>query len=113
MKEFTVYHNESPRDSDSYRFFEWDRIEKGNLKKVATVRTPSLNDVYRLTNHIDRAWWENDGVEVVEPAQHSSTSVGDLIVDETEGKAYQVASFGFTEVEDKGDAFEAIKETAV
>jgi hypothetical protein len=47
---------------------------------VATVESDNPNDVYRLTNSIDRGWWENDGVEVHVETPVRSTSVGDLIV---------------------------------
>jgi len=52
----------------------------------------SLDHAYEMTNHIDKAWWENEGVTRVGP-ECRSTSVGDVIFHE--GVPHRVASFGF------------------
>jgi len=55
-----------------------------------------LEDVFRATNHIDSAWTENPGVrEINKDTRKRSTSVGDIVLDASERKAYVVASFGF------------------
>lgn len=38
----------------------------------------ALEDAFELTNHIDRPWWENEGVRLCKESR--STSVGDLVV---------------------------------
>jgi hypothetical protein len=45
---------------------------------VAMIESTSLEEIFRLTNHIDRPWWENDEVEVRKKGR--STSVGDVVV---------------------------------
>jgi len=44
---------------------------------VAEVDSDDVDDAFRLTNHIDVAWYENEGVTVHKQAR--STSVGDII----------------------------------
>lgn len=44
---------------------------------VAEVESDDLDDIFRLTNHIDHAWYENEGVVVHKQAR--STSVGDIV----------------------------------
>lgn len=49
---------------------------------VAEVVTEEgLEDVFRVTNHIDDSWWKNPEVKVHKKVR--STSVGDVVVDET------------------------------
>jgi hypothetical protein len=45
---------------------------------VAMVESDDLDEVFQLTNTIDRPWWENEGVEVRK--QTRSTSVGDVVI---------------------------------
>ena len=49
---------------------------------VATVRCSRLEDVFRLTNHIDHDWTKNNEVEW-SGGWTRSTSVGDVVIDET------------------------------
>lgn len=46
---------------------------------VAYVSTDDVETAYELTNHVQRPWWENDGVERVGP-ETRSTSTGDVVV---------------------------------
>jgi hypothetical protein len=94
----TVWHANNPtwRTEDSP---VWDAR---NYTMVAIIdpnesgEPVSLDDAYRLTNHIDRAWWENEGVNRVGSEPRRSTSVGDVIF--RNGTPYRVASFGFDEI---------------
>lgn len=62
--------------------------------KVAEVDTDDLEVAFELTNTIDRAWWENEGVKaIVTPCR--STSVGDILV--RGGKTFWTAGCGFEE----------------
>ena len=74
---------------------------QGCYEYVASVESDDLDTAYRLTNHIDCAWWEQDGVarsHKVEKAR--STSIGDLMV-APEG-IYAVMPFGFKKVKSFG-----------
>lgn len=65
---------------------------------VAVVRgCAAIDDAFRLTNHIDCAWWKNDGVELVGPPAHRSTSVGDVVVDAA-GKVWRCEMVGWVEI---------------
>jgi len=70
---------------------------RAEFEKVATVFCEDLNDVFRLTNHIDRAWTTNPNV-VPEGYEHRSTSVGDVIVDD-DSVAWYVAPSGFKRID--------------
>jgi hypothetical protein len=67
------------------------------FKLVALVDSGSLDEVFRLTNHIDCPWTDNEKVEPI-GNQHRSTSVGDLVRLST-GKWYVCAMIGWKEVE--------------
>lgn len=68
-----------------------------NYKVVALVDTDDLERAFMLTNHIETAWQENEGVKAkVENCR--STSVGDLMEDE-KGNLFMVAGCGFEKVE--------------
>lgn len=63
---------------------------------VAIVDTEKgLEDVFRVTNHIDHAWWENPEVKMFKKDSRS-TSVGDVIEDEN-GKRFLCDMAGWTE----------------
>jgi hypothetical protein len=68
-------------------------------KLVAEVEVPeescladACEEAFRLTNHIDCPWWDNEGVTRHGP-ETRSTSVGDVVV--VGSVAFRVASFGF------------------
>jgi hypothetical protein len=83
--------------------------------KVATVDLPDEQyaGAYRLTNSIERGWWENEGVEAhtesdafrtVEGVRGTrSTSVGDVIV-LSDGRVMECASVGWAEIYGNGGA---------
>lgn len=68
--------------------FDGEAIWPDEYRLVARVEVPEGTDVsprdqaglaFYRTNHIDVAWWENEGVERVGP-ETRSTSVGDVVV---------------------------------
>ena len=61
---------------------------------VAEVEGNSLDEAFRLTNHIDRAWWDNPGV--ITHKKSRSTSVGDIIV--TDDGTYRCETIGWTRI---------------
>lgn len=67
------------------------------FKLVALVDSDSLEVIFRLTNNIDHAWTENEGVWTI-GTNHRSTSVGDLVQLGT-GKWYICDMVGWREIE--------------
>ena len=53
------------------------------FRKVAIVECEGLEDVFRITNHIDHSWLTNPEVLWHVPTSRS-TSVGDVVEDENE-----------------------------
>jgi len=68
------------------------------FKLVALVDSNSLEEIFRLTNNIDRAWTENEGVEPV-GNRHRSTSVGDLVQLGSTGKWYLCSNAYWREIQ--------------
>lgn len=71
-----VYHAREP----NFRDDEPQEFNDANFELVAEVECAQFEDVFYLTNHVDHAWWENEGVTCVK--QSRSTSVGDVVVTE-------------------------------
>lgn len=69
------------------------------LEQVATVFTNDLDEAFRLTNHIDKSWHENERVKVIKKSR--STSVGDVLL--YEGVMYVVAPVGFLSIDGDKD----------
>lgn len=93
MPRFMVFHYVRP---DRFAFstgteFNWPE----GFTQVAVVTCETMGQVFELTNHIDRSWFDNPGVEVL--VQSRSTSVGDAIMDEA-GDVYIVAGVGFERI---------------
>lgn len=93
---YKVYHANTRDTRFEHNPDAWVNRKDGDYLHVANVEADSLQEVYRLTNHIDHSWTDNPQAEPV-GNEHRSTSVGDVIVD-AEGKAHMVASFGFTDI---------------
>ena len=93
---YKVYHY----DMEKYRCFlgRWDGASPSfeDYKLVATVNAESIEDVFRLTNHIDNDWRENAYVTPTKEAQRS-TSVGDIVEDEKR-KRWICQSMGWKEL---------------
>ncbi len=99
----TVYHQKFPDDPETQR--QWDpMINKDrpapwpeDYIEVAKVETDDRGVAWRLTNHIESAWTENEGVtpsaEGVLHGQHRSSMVGDIF--DVDGTLYVVAWSGF------------------
>ena len=70
---------------------------QGHLVPAAQVEAASKNELFRLTNTINKPWTENTEVSLIENSDAflSSSSVGDIFVDEN-GLAYLIESYGFT-----------------
>ena len=86
-----VFHN--PR-TDFFRVNPSDVFTITPDELVAIVDTDDLDEAYRLTNHIDKPWYENTEVQTIRKSR--STSVGDFM--ELNGAWYAVAPMGFDKV---------------
>lgn len=87
---YTVWHAINP----TYGIGGHREFSKLNFKRVALVESNSVDDVYRITNHIDDPWWDNP--EVIKKVEESrSTSVGDVVVAE-DGTAYRCEMVGWS-----------------
>ena len=78
MRKFRVHHKKDMM----FRYNEADKMVVFDFTLydwVANVRTHNLGDVFRVTNHIDEAWWENP--EIIDHKESRSTSVGDVVHD--------------------------------
>jgi hypothetical protein len=73
-----------------------DALEAGLYTEVAEVDTDSFDTAYRLTNHIESSWTENEGV-TAKGEKNRSTSVGDLMGPD-DGSFHIVSNFGFNKV---------------
>lgn len=79
-KLFQVYHL---RNSLFAVGDEVPEFNERNYMLVAAVAASHIEDVYMLTNHIDRPWPQNEGVLLINPSSSPrSTSVGDVIIEE-------------------------------
>jgi len=104
--EFKVYHSRNWALNSKLHFMESEKLcpeckdgykpFRSNYKAVAMVESDSIGMVFQYTNHIDRAWWENKNVRLIEESR--STSVGDLVEDET-GQLWVCASVGWEKCE--------------
>ena len=86
-----VYHAVDPK----FGMGEVKQEFPADYELVATVETASVEEAFRLTNHIDGDWRYNEGVKPTELARRS-TSVGDIVVD-MNGRIWECASCGWTE----------------
>ena len=79
MPQLHVYHrSELPDPLDSER-----KVAEGwptRYIHVADVEARSVEEAYRLTNTVRRAWWTREEVTAVADTPLRSTSVGDVIV---------------------------------
>lgn len=98
---FSVFHKKRPTFG-----IEWlgddlgdippDRVLLADFERVAIVNCENLEDVFRVTNHIDESWQNNpEVVTAVERAR--STSVGDVVIT-ADGKAFLCDHVGWVEV---------------
>jgi hypothetical protein len=71
-------------------------FEQGGFEMVGIVTSEDLDDAYRLTNHIERNWTENDEVATPVDVEPRSTSVGDIFV--LDDGVHLVSPSGFTKI---------------
>jgi hypothetical protein len=91
MKNFLVLHKIDP---DFWN--EPDAAPHNDYEYVATVITNSMDEVFRITNTIDKEWWLNPEVEhTPDKDGFRSTSVGDIIVEMPENISHIVCKIGF------------------
>ena len=67
-----------------------------DFKAVAVVEAKSVDDVFRITNHIDQSWTKNPEV-VRYVGQPRSTSVGDVVVEQS-GTAFRCEMAGWSKI---------------
>lgn len=100
---FHVYHSQ---DLDTLRgteigkrhWFSPERAQWYQEVAIIEVKQPEqqLEEVYRLTNHINGdGWYQNREVQWFAPTHLRSTSVGDVIVSMISGAAWITTSLGF------------------
>ena len=94
---FTVYHN-NELPSLMAKAAQAAKAFPDGFKKVAVVDADNIDEVFRITNHIDEAWYGNPEVkELFDKGR--STSVGDVVVEEN-GTAHYCAAFGWEQMEE-------------
>ncbi len=107
MQKFRVYHKKEMmfryNEADAMTFYDPDLYYW-----VANVRTRNIGDVFRVTNHIDEAWWENP--EIFEYNESRSTSVGDVVFDVAAGTYHLCMPAGWKELNtlESGESWMAI-----
>ena len=98
QSEWLVYHCIDLQKMFSLQPQLWKERER-YYQLVAVVEAETLEEVYRLTNHIDYDWRENALVRTVATTPPRSTSVGDVLV-RSDGQAWLVSRVGFIPLED-------------
>ena len=86
-----VYHSKHLSLEKQDKTFPEDFLE------VAECDSDDLGEIFEITNHIEQAWWLNEGVRKTIESQVRSTSVGDVIV-LSNGSAYVVATIGWSAI---------------
>ena len=81
---FAVYHAINP----TFGFSKTQPKFPEDFKKVAIVECYNMEDVFRVTNHIDESWTKNPEVLEVIGVGNRSTSVGDIVIDSDNRKFY-------------------------
>jgi hypothetical protein len=96
---FEVYHAKQPLFG-----FGPEQSFPADYEKVAEVEVKNnpdlpaaVEEVYFLTNHVDRDWTTNPGVKAI-GNRHRSTSVGDVVINTTTGEKLRVGSFGWDKI---------------
>ena len=67
-----------------------------DYEKVAVVESDNVEEVYYLTNTVERCWWENEKVRPL--GKFRSTSVGDVVVNITTGEKLRVEGCGWSKI---------------
>jgi hypothetical protein len=101
---FKVYQTKDWEINSKLHFLEEDEVpgdhDRSNYHLVAELPGGlGIEDVYRLTNSIERSWWENPLVRPMFRAEGCrSTSIGDVIVDVGKDQAFICLSVGWKEI---------------
>lgn len=85
---YKIYHAVNPTFGMTKQNFPAD------YKQVAIVETTSLDEAFRITNHIDEDWRKNPEVLETIGDKFRSTSVGDVVVDENDN-GFECVSIGW------------------
>lgn len=75
-----------------------DELPIGDFKFVATVNADNINDVFGISQNIDKSWLKNQDVIATTQTEARSTSVGDVIKDIENSRFYMLEFTGMTEV---------------
>jgi len=94
---YLVYHSKDIIDMVRRLGPAPEEINLKNYDLVAMVESETLDDVFRITNHIDTSWWNNPEV-IMAYNEVRSTSVGDVAVELESHKAHMVMGIGWEEV---------------
>jgi hypothetical protein len=89
----TVYHHLRPENAPE--------ITRPILYPVAYLEDVFLSDVFRATNTIDRSWVFARDHDTQITILLRSTSVGDIVVDKSDGRWFRVERVGFRELTDE------------
>jgi len=92
MQKFVVFHADHPNFGVGTKPKFPDEYSK-----VAAVRACNLEEIFRLTNHIEQDWTENDEIEWSRDSDCRSTSVGDIVIDPN-GDIYYCKNFGWEKI---------------
>ena len=92
-----VFHANTDAVRESGRSaFDCEAVWPDEFQAVAVIGgIEDVGEAFQLTNHIDSAWWENEGVTRI-GGETRSTSVGDVVV--LNGEAFMVKGCGFAAV---------------
>ena len=100
-----VFHSKNFRDSSGFGLGECFTVgdalrafNSSGYEFVGYAKTDDLSVAYQLTNHIDHNWTENEDVSAPVYSEPRSTSVGDILVTDTE--IHIVARMGFEKLDD-------------
>lgn len=100
-----VFHSKDFRASSGFGLGECftaedalQSFDSSGYEFVGYTKTDDLDRAYMLTNHIDSDWTENVDVSVGYGITPRSTSIGDILVTETE--IHIVARMGFEKLAD-------------
>lgn len=97
LPQFLIYHNKNFLRYSADRMLNngiHPTIKPEDLTLVGKVNACDLDQVFYITNSIDRPWWRHHEVIWWRPSR--STSVGDVILDIDSNIYYIVESIGFT-----------------
>jgi hypothetical protein len=104
------YREQQIKEDGRMKYIVWHAKESMFLKqpqtfvqdeydRVAVVECPSVDDVFRATNHIDSDWTQNPEVVCKIGNRHRSTSVGDVVEEfSRENKKFLCSPIGWQEV---------------